>query len=42
MVSHNRASAVTPRAIAWSPPAVFSISSGIGRGIRSIALRQLS
>ena len=30
------------RAIAWSPPAVFSISIGSGRSIRSMALRQLS
>ena len=40
--SHSRAIASRVRAIAPSPPAVFSISMGSGRSIRSIALRQLS
>src|SRR6185437_3112477 len=42
MVSHSRAMFSRLRAIAPSPPAVFSISMGSGRSIRSIALRQLS
>jgi hypothetical protein len=40
--SHSRAMPSRLRAIAPSPPAVFSISIGSGRLIRSTALRQLS
>lgn len=40
--SHSRAMWSSVRAMAPSPPAVFSISSGIGRGIWSTALAQLS
>jgi glycosyl transferase family 87 len=40
--SQSRAMASSDLAIAPSPPAVFSMSSGSGRSIRSIALRQFS
>ena len=40
IASHSRATASRPRAMAWSPPAVFSISIGTGRSVRSTALRQ--
>jgi hypothetical protein len=40
--SHSLAMFSSDRNIAPSPPAVFSISIGIGRAIRSTALRQLS
>ena len=40
--SQSRVMLSSVRAIAPSPPAVFSISSGIGRGIWSTALAQFS
>jgi hypothetical protein len=40
--SHSRPIASSDRAIAPSPPAVFSISMGSGRSMRSTALRQFS
>ena len=40
--SHSRAIRSSCRAIALSPPAVFSISSGTGSSARSMHLRQLS
>jgi len=42
IASQSRAMASSDLAIAPSPPAVFSMSSGSGRSIRSIALRQFS
>ena len=39
--SHSRAMLSSDRNMAPSPPAVFSISIGIGRGIRCTALTQL-
>ncbi len=40
--SHSRAIASSDLAIAPAPPAVFSMSMGSGRSIRSTALRQFS
>lgn len=40
--SHRRASASRVRAMAWFPPAVFSISSGSGRSICCTAFTQLA
>jgi len=40
--SHSRAMASSDRAIAPLPPAVFSMSMGSGRSIRSTALTQFS
>src|SRR5664279_4281333 len=40
--SHSRAIASSRRAIAWSPPAVFSMSTGTFWSSRSNVLRQLS
>ena len=42
ITSQSRASASNRRAIAWSPPAVFSMSTGTVDSSRSNVLRQLS
>ncbi len=42
MASHTRAIRSSVRAMALSPPAVFSSSSGTLRSVASMALRQLS